>query len=614
MRLTERLLVNGVELPISGYSINTPTDGMGQSVNIALAKPDITSIPLDADITFEIGASKWGGAVYNTSYAPPIISGGKLLGRNYTVRWIPDEKGGHPGDVIEFSSLSPLADKWSISPDNPIILYDPAKVDATKLIPNQSELIRYGTGYITPVAEAEPDLKLHTVLDRAYKEGCGFTRVITNLPNPEIDRVDFSIEGGYHAAAKALIDFMEPLPFEHGGALWIIDPDEGIPTGLTVKTLSPNAVVEVIQTLTPEVISNAVILSYKNRERINAGEYLQLKIIAEPPIESGSGNSYTRIEVLRHVTEHYDILTDELRSTDEHEIETSTFAMRNGAVTLISKETLENLYIATAKDSHTRTIEALYTPPSGGDVWDTVMIETCRLLYEADQAHPGENILTLSETKTRGTVLAETPEGGTTKYTPILDATSGGGGSDNEGIVLPNMAIETIIERLRPTSQNQANVETIIVDHLGGGLRTVAPVQSRTGSRSTYAAPFALERKGGHRPGYIRELIDDKVSRALYGLRRPIGFNVENLDAATGRRLARRKLQKLTKPPKTLKITMPGIDFSLRRGSLILCPLRSGFEGKAIVTGLGVTATGIGTPQARRVQTLDARELLTDVP
>lgn len=632
MKLIERLTVNGDVVPISGYSMDTPTDGMGQSVTIALAKPDITSIPFDAEITFEVGASKYITGAWIDSYAPPIITEGKLKGRNYSVKWIPDNNGGYPGDVIEFSSISPVADKWSISPPQPIVMYNPQVIEGAKLLQDPGEAIRLNGVPLLPLLLPKEDLNSKQVIDYGYG-ACGFPRIISNLIDIPVDRVDFTLEGGYHAAVNGVIGWLEPEVFEHLGILWIIDPEEGLPSGLEVKTLSPNAVVEVAQSFNPEITSNAVILSYKNPAQINAGELPHEFFIDEPPIEGGEGKGYTRIEVRRHITEFRDINSDELIRTEEHEIVTSHFAYRDtilvvtnpdgsigrtrtpGAIRLVSRETIANRYVGNTKSGHTRTIEAVYSNPdnAGRDAFGVVLVEENSLIYGIDNNHAGESLLEFSETKTIGVVLQETKDDGLIVYTPIVDANSGNlVESDGSQTLKYNQPIETVTERLRQTSANQSNVETVIIDHLGGSVRTIPPVQSRVGSRSTYNPSFSLDSKYGHRPGFIRELIEDEASVAEIGLRKPITFDVGPCPPETARRLARRKVRKLTKPPKRLTITLPGIDFSLRRGSLVICPLRTGYDGKAIVTGYKITASGIGTPQARRVQVLDARELIID--
>lgn len=274
----------------------------------------------------------------------------------------------------------------------------------------------------------------------------------------------------------------------------------------------------------------------------------------------------------------------------------------------ISEDTLENDYVGNTKAGHTRTLTGIYSNPDdyGRDAYGLLHKEVCTIYYGVDEAHSGQNVIDFVEIKTTGAVLVETKPDGLKVYTPILEACSGGlVESDLSQTILFDKPIETYTERLRPTSQNQSNVETTIVDHLNGALRSVQPVQSRTGSRSTYT-PFSL----GNTPNIIRELIEDEESVAANGLHRPLSFNAGNLDPVTARMFAKLRLLHTTKPPKRVNITLPGFDFSIRRGSVLRPPLRSGFDGKVIVTGQSRSASGIGTENARRVQTIEARELL----
>lgn len=639
MILTEVLTVNGTPLPISGYSIDTPTDGMGQSITIALAEPDITSIPLDAEIEFSYGAIKeTSPGVMETSLVP-LITGGKLNGRTYSIKWVQDERGGYPGDLIEFTALSPLADRYSISPPAPIILINPNEVSPTNLIPDQNQQIRVingtNTTYLTPVIEEDVDLNLHGLLVRAYVQGCGFSRVITNLPNMPIDRVDFTIESGYHSAVRKFIEQVSllPLAFEYDNILYVLDPERGIPSNLPAKVLALDCIVEATQTINPEAISNAVILSYKaDGGNIYIGEYPQEKYITETPTETGTpgGKDYTRQEVVRHVTEYYDLVTDELRRVTEHEITTTNYGYADaiqitvtpavppetlptvtrlrvaGSIQILNREVIDNTYVGNTKQGHTRTVEALFSDPDlrGDTRFALILEETNSNQWTVDLNHPGENILKQSITTTKGLVLSETLKDGLKVYTPILDADSGALVKSDLSQTTAYLDIETIIEDLRETGVNQSNVETRIIDHLGGRPRN-AGVQGRPGSRSTYLPNFSLPASNG----YIRELIKDEPSVALYGLRRPSALDVGRLDPIEGRLLARRKLRYNITPPKRLTILLPGIDFSLRRGSVVTPPLRSGYDGSHIVTGLNVTASAIGTPNASRRMRLECREV-----
>ncbi len=688
MNLTERLTVNGNPLDLAGYSITAPKDGMGLSVSILLAKPDLASIPLDADIKFEIGAKRYNEITeeFDVSYAPPIIEGGKLSGRTYTVRWIQDETGGYPGDVIEFTSLSAIADRWSLVPEFPLAYYNPQLVSADNIKTNAADAIREYGGYeggyrsLVPTVAPVNDLNLHRVLDLCYVEGCGFERVITNLPNPDIDRVDISIEGGYHEAALALMKkvSLRLLTWEYENILYIYDPSRGLPEIFPVKSLPLDCVVDVVQTISPNVIANSVILSYKQDAGGGyAGEYPKEIIIEDEPFEQGSGESYTRKEGYKRITEYRDLVTDEVRRTLEHEIVSKVYGWKDdiivtvcalngsnvyeiysyggsagtvkrngvvitngtpnpgtggeitindfsfgniakgaeavhrrrvsGGITLISEETLENTYIGNTKAGHVRTLEGVYTDPDlrGRPNYGELLREVNTSTWAGDANHPGESKLVRSVTKLSGLCLRENLNG-YAAYTPIQDADEGNLilGDSSQSTEFKDM--ETLIIEIQETASNQANVVPRLIDHLGGRPRRTT-LDGRPGSLSTHIPNFTV---AGAKGGVVRELIRDADSVELYGNRKPLSLDVDRLDPAEGRKLAERMLAEAKDPPKSVNINLPGIDFTIRRGSLVLPPYRSSVDGKHIVEAWSVTGTELGDPtRATRRMRLEVTEV-----
>lgn len=642
MILTERLKINNVEVAISGYTVNTPPGGLGESVTFALSKPDLTLLPEGAVIKFELGAGKeTSPGVIEYSYVT-ILDTGKMDGRSYSVRWVADDTGGFPGDVFEVSALSPLADKWGLAPQRPVIMYNTRAINAEGLTPEDNQLIRVyddegEVSYIRPYLIGIDGLTLYNVLDRAYtnrdaREEIGvnpaFNRVVTNIPNFPLERVDISIEAGFHNSVSGLYAIFNPVVFASDNVLYIIDPDGGLPPEFLPRQLELDCVIEVNETQEPEELFNAVLLSYRERPGGNVylGERPEIKIIHEEAIESGEGRAYTRTEVFRKVTEFYDINSDELRRVEENEIDTKIYAFRDnivitgtgeeltrtrvgGEVKLVSHEVIQNFYSGNTKSGHSRTIEGLYYNPEdhGRDAFGEIFTETCQLDWSADMAHPGEYILRWSEVKTEGLVLVETKADGFKVYIPILDATNGGIVESDNTQTLQRLPIETITETLRETGKNQSNVETVIKNHLTGGSGG-SVVQNRPGSRSTFLPPFS-PRSSGHRAGYIRELIKDDESIALYGLRKPFTLDVGDLGQIEGRRLARRRLASRVNPPLSLSVTLPGIDFLIRRGSLLILPRRNGYTNSMIVTGYKRSGRALGTESARRDMVLELREV-----
>lgn len=653
MILTERLLVNDVEQPISGYSVKTPTGGLGESLSVALSNPNPNLILPGDVIKFELGAGKeTAPGVIDYSWVS-VIDTGKADGRTFTVKWIPDDSGGFPGDVFEVSALSPLADKWGLAPRVPLIMYNPDLILAPEtLIPESKELIRrYGAAiggvtYLTPRLEAVSGLSLYHALDRAYTSknplpelgvNPGFDRVVTNIKDFLIgERLDITLESGFHGAVASLYSIYNPVVFAADNVLYIIDPEGGLPPGFTPRQLELDCVIEVTENQAATELANAVILSYKENPPggvINAGELPSIRIINEQPYESGAGRNYTRTEVSREITEYFDILSGELRRTQENWEETKTYAYRDvilvtpesgggftreridGDVRLIQTERISNRYVGNTKSSHSRSITGLYSNPALGGAEDIGLLETEEASYKwaADMSHPGEYDLIRSITTNSGLLLKETKEDGLIIYTPILEAEKGGIIEADDTQSLTFLPMETCIEELRSTGQNQSNVKTRIIDHLCGAC-PANKVQSRPGSRSTYMPPFSLKGYNGYKAGTIREIIEDEESIALYGLRKPITLDVGRLGAIEGRILARRKLLSAVSPPKNLTVTLPGIDFAIRRGSLLILPLRSGYTSPMITTGYTRSGRGLGTANARRDMVLEMREVIALTP
>lgn len=661
MILTEKLTINGTVRDVAGFTLKTPTGGLGQSLTIALTKPDLTLIPDNALIKFEIGVGviEEGEVVYSWV---TVLDNGRLNGLNYSAGWVADDSGGYPNDIIEFNTLSPLADKLGLSPSLPVIMFNPQKIDGGSLIPEESLLIRtidesnnYTT--LTPILEEVENLSFYQALDRAYTDksplpgvggGCNFSQVITNIPNFPIDRVDFSLESGWHSPVASLYSAYEPVVFEDGNILYIISPEFGLPPGFTPTPLNHRCVISINRNQETQALINAILLTY-NQDASGgagyAGEIPSIETIIEPVFETGESKSYSRTEVEKGITVFKDINTGEIRRIQENYINTKVYAWRpnrnittdtegnvvaetdleNGAVVLVSEENIENSYIGVTKSGHTRTTKALYLNPDipgANYAFGVVERENNTQKWRPDLAHPGEYELERSITTVSGLCLVEDidieevfpPTGQTVKYiqkvlTPILDAVDTGLVTGNGKQTLADRDLYTVIETLRDAGQNQSNTETRIINHLTGGVKP-PKVNSRPGSKTTYVPPFSVRYGGGVKAGTIRELIKNQDSIDTYGLRKVVTLDIGKLDPVEGRKIARRRLKVYENPPRFFEITLPGINFFYRRGSIIKPPLRSGFDRNCIITGTTITGQGLHTANALREMRLEARELV----
>ncbi|HEV2862219.1 MAG TPA: hypothetical protein VGX48_14505, partial [Pyrinomonadaceae bacterium] len=207
-RYKARLLADGVELPVRSVEERAPRGALGVSLDVVLAKPDRSLVSSSSDLRFEIGV--WAGGDYQWQ---TVMEGGRLAG--LLARYANEDR--RPADSVSFSTLDLLGDRWTLRPAAPVTLYDPLEVDEPGK-PDPQALVRdYITGAaIEPLRVPVAGLTLYEVLRRAYVEGCGFSDVVTNVPDFPVPLAEFTLGGGYHAGASRFLELPEPLYFASG--------------------------------------------------------------------------------------------------------------------------------------------------------------------------------------------------------------------------------------------------------------------------------------------------------------------------------------------------------------------------------------------------------------
>jgi hypothetical protein len=675
MLLKAQLKVNDEELDISGFSFKTPPNVMGQSVTLALTTPNINAISEDSTIEFFLGAGNLveGAPVYSMVR---LLQAGRVFGQSNNINWISDERGGKPGDICEIDLMSPLGDKWALCPAAPITMYDPVKVDGSTLMPNNANLPRIvdpitgGYQLIYPALEPVSGLSLWKALDRAYTNnrpalapeanalsailgrsvydvsrgagtGIGFAKVITNVPDIPIDTASFGYEG-WNAGAAALLTNYKTEVFEVDNILYIICPFFPLPPGFTPKVLNLRCVISVNLAKNPSEITNGAFMSYKilNGSTNITGAIPSIRFVDEEPRITGAGVSYSRTEISRRLVEYK--LGTQIVHTEETDITTRVYAYRpnitiasnadgdyernvqGGDVKLISEETLTNSYQGKLKTGYERTTKATYPDPNqlgAPDTYGQVKKETCRQTWASDMNNPGEFILSYSEIITEGLCLVEEqeveftddPSGKKFKYinkvyTPILEANNQFLITGDPGTqYTENKTLTTKTEELRDNGFNQTDVLTTVIDNINGVILS-SEVQPRTGSTGTYNPAASPSANGS----VITEFITDKDSIQKYGLRKPLRIDIGYLSPVLGRKLVAGIIKQTSNPPRSVNIEIPGVDFSIRRGSIVVPPYREGSSGVMyLVRGSTITGRALGTPAAWINQTLECIELIS---
>lgn len=622
MLITGRLTntITGQVVRAAGFQYTAPPGSLGASIMIALTNPLEGGLPLGDALKFELG--------FGTMTLPPvwswvtIVDSGRIAGRDAQVSLVQGTGKSAPGDTLQVSALNVLADRWTLAPSAPVYMVDPEKIDPATLLVSAWDAPKDGETPILPLIELYGGLNLWQVLERAYVQGCGFERFVTNLPNYPIDRADFTLGGGWHGGATPGYAVFDPVFYEDLNVLYIWDIDRGLPAGYVPHSLALKCIITLGDATAPEEITNAILLSYRLPQLETAGGEVifpggianaipSKRFEHDTPAVGGIPNKagYYRQEINRTILEYKDITTGAVVFAAEVETETLNYVYRMTVQreVLTSRQVLSNTYQGKLKTGHNMRLEATYPNPmveGNPDIFGDVLRESCVMEWGADMQNLGESVLKRCVTETSGVVLVEEElelrEGETVKrkvLTAITEAARGANiildlDKQEEAEVkqyTEDLPIKTVFEVLRETGGNQAQVETTVIDRLKG-VALPPVVQSRPGSLSTYGG----KRSAGAPQNMRTELIKDPVSIAAYGFRRAMDLNVGSVPAVEARALALRKLYRLAHPRRSVTIELPGVDLGIRRGSVVKAFNRAGGFVTVFVTGFTITGKALG--------------------
>lgn len=566
-RFAVRFLVNGVPFPIKRASINAPPDTLGTELSVDLARPDAAAIPLDAEITFQLGI--WTGAAFAFEN---LLTGAKLSGRSKRIL----NAENLPVDTVSLSFVDVIGDRWNLAPQAQTLYYDPDKVDApaTSSSGGSTFLIRTGSGAEVPVvSEAKPGLDFFEVLRLAYVEGCGFDEVKTNIPNFPVESVAFTLSGGYDAGVRPLVTPFAPVVFCVSNVLWIIDADAQVPAGLALKSLTVSRLVEITSTLPNREPVDGILVKVKADSV--AGEYFTERVTTETE-ETGSFGSpgFTKTTIERRIREFRsedapDVIRREEVASAETTVEDFEFRVISRETTTASFDGLNR------KTGHRKSVEALLpNPVTGGDPeLQEASRETQTITYGVHPLKPELDTITRVVTEVEGLILVD-PDNtylGKEFRAPLSEAHRSGLIDPDANQTVEFGAIKTIFETLRVQGQS-VEVETRVVNHISN-----APDRTATTTRPGAAE---LERKSQATQTILLTL------PGIQQRRRVAEFDGTGLPSETALELAERQLRKLYSPPLDFAGLLAYPDRSLRRGALLAISERAGASlGSYIATG-----------------------------
>lgn len=588
-RYLARLKADGVEVPIRSFSLSFPSGQLGATLSVQLASPDSALVAAAAVLIFDIGV--WNGTAIQWLN---LLSGGTLAGRSRSISFA----SGQPQDTVEISTRDVLGDRWNRAPRTPVILYDPDLIDTPGTPDIQNALKDEFGNAILPDVVPFFGLYLRDVLAYAYVTGCGFASVQTNLLNFPVARAEFTLEGGWDGGGRGLLSAFDPIfAVDADNNLWIFDPDAPLPAGMTAHALPLSAVVSITDTLPAREPVNGLIVAYTEN---GAGDFFTERIETETSENGTFGNlGFTRTEVSRTIREYRN--TDAPTVIVREAVMDLTETTRDYLLSIISREVQQDQFDGMGrKTGHLRTVESLLPAlPSGDLLLQTCQTDICSIEYAPNPFRPSEDCQASLTVETSGLchVDNDNPYRGEPFRLPALDAHRNGFIDPDGDQEYEQRAIQTVRKELRIVSAGQIDLRVTTTDHLADVSKTTSePVPGFS----------AIDSKRANQHQVLLTVAGTDLTA-----RRVPTFNAGELPRELAIALGRRKLARLNSPARPAQITLPGIDFAVRQGSVITPDDRAGSQGNFMVTGHTITGTDLGTANQKIIQTLEARELMS---
>ena len=589
-RYQGRLKVDGVEIPIIRATLNAPNDKLGTELTVVLADPNVSLVTGDALIDFDLalwvsGAWQWIN----------LLAGGRLSQR--AARYV--NEAGLPKDAVELTIVDIIGDRWNRAPRQQVFMYDSQIIEPPTQEAIISERIYNTTGGIyEPIFIGLAGMTLLDVLNYAYITGCGFSNIITNIENFPVEQVSFTVTGGYDAGVRNLLEMFSPVVFASSNDLWIIDPDQPLPSGISAVDFVAAFSASIDDTLPAHEPVNGLLVRLNDAQ---AGAEYFTERLETSTISNGLFGSagYTEVDTERRIRE-FRSFGNPTTIIREEVVYVKTRTL-DGDFHLISEETrtdhFDNLNRPVGYSSVVKMRLPDINDPDLGFILQTVTSEEQLIVYTPDPLHHLQDVQSRIETHVDGLILVDT----NTQYLgadykmPFLDAhrsgyITGDGQSTEFG------PIRTVIDQLR-FNGGQVQYETRVTNHISN-------VPDRINVKTLPGSALVNRRNSGQAK-YILLTVPGTDATS----RRVAEFDGSQLPYATALAIAQRRLTNLNNPPKEVAVNMAYVNPSLRRGAVIHVQGRSGYLGNYILKGYTISVEAGELQSYRASMSFSAREL-----
>lgn len=575
-----RLLCDGEEIPIKRAALDAPPDQIGYRLDVTLARvSDRETVLSSENLEFQTGFVSGGETSWHTR-----LSGGKLMNSSFQISWTGDA----PGDELTLSALSNLSDKLQYSPEKNLTMYDPSRIDQ---VPENSEILEDTAGNQFP-EELVPimEMRLYDLFEEILVERCGFQSFRSNLPNYRIRIANFDITAGYFSGIAPHIGQFEPLIFEVDDVIWIVDASISLPAGFPApETLSISRYTNLSLSQEFQNLDGFIVIYSENDD----GDFYVQRIeqTTESSGEFGDPN-FTETEITRTFRDYRNFSNPQTTIRSELTGETRE-TYRNSE--LIGRETLTRQFDGLGRENGSRLTSEALVPnlnENGTLLMQTVRIDDYSVFYAAHPFERGKQIQTRSIRQISGLIAVDEEN---TYFDqnfeqPFLEAHQAGNLAS--GMSTRFGGIKNISESIKVLSSGQVKLETRIED-LVRNVITSSSSEVKTGDVALNAQTTRQRR--------VMVLETDQSTRTGKPLQ---NFAVGELPLQFAVPLARRKIKRAKSSPGNIAAELPGVDLSIKRGSIKLLEQRAGNLGSVLIEGFRETYDDLGTNRQKITTTL----------
>lgn len=558
-----RFSADGEEILIKSFRLEFPNNTIGAKLDVELAEA-ASELSNSAIFKFEIKI----GAVWHT-----LLDTGALERESFSTAV--------QGDNLRIDVSSPIADKLNLAPRAPRIYFDPAK---TSVDLSESDVLKDESGNSYPIAKTSVGgLSLYYLLQKVFVEGCGFSSYQTNIPDYKIARADFSPDASFLQSVSGFLGMFEPVFFEQGNILYIIDTSNALPAGFTPRSLTASRFTNFSSNAQKRSLVDGFIVNFSASE----GEYFTTRLETS---EEASGNfgepGYTRTDIEKTIREYRSFQNPNvvLRS----EVQSERRETYDWQLNKIGDVTETRSFNAQGRIGEIRkTVDALVPDlsNSGTPALLNVRSEVVTFSYKPNPKNPREILQDKIITQIRGLIAVDSEN----QYfdedfkQDLLEAHKAGNLTAN--MTSEFGAIRTITETLEFDSTGQTSIRIQTIDHVRGfKSEEVSDVRGGAGSFSQY--------QQNRRVIVFR---DGANASAAAGARLE-NFSAGELPSRHAIALAKRRLNRQSSNNKEASIEVIGVDLSIRRGaSLRILNRNAQSLGNFLCGGYVITGSDLGT-------------------